>query len=382
MTIETKTRTPEAATFALEGPAAMPSAMIEEVARISRTDLAPIVHDIDLDGVYPEVVMRDFGKAGAYAHHAPMNGDGSYDLETAIRAMSAVSEHCLSTGFCVWCQDALAWYVANSGNETLKTTLGPRLLSGAALGGTGLSNPMKTLFGIEKLRLRAERVEGGYVVTGILPWVSNLGEDHYFGVIFSLPDGRMVMAVADCAADGVKIVASDEFVALDGTRTFAVQFRKAFIPDEMILADPIDEYIPRIRAGFILLQAGMAFGLIRNCIDLMEQSGQSLSHVNCHLPDQPDDFRQQLSAFEDEVYALCKTPFDTSQDYFIRVIRARLAAGEATVAAAHNAMLHCGARGYVKRGTAQRRLREAYFVAIVTPATKQLRKMLADFGAA
>jgi len=35
-------------------------------------------------------------------------------------------------------------------------------------------------------------------------------------------------------------------------------------------------------------------------------------------------------------------------------------------------------RGYVTTGAAQRRLREAYFVAIVTPATKQLKKMLAD----
>ena len=60
------------------------------------------------------------------------------------------------------------------------------------------------------------------------------------------------------------------------------------------------------------------------------------------------------------------------------MIETRLAAGDATVAAAHAAMLHQGARGYVSNGAAQRRLREAYFVAIVTPATKQLRKMLAE----
>ncbi|ADZ70563.1 acyl-CoA dehydrogenase family protein [Polymorphum gilvum] len=361
-----------------------PAAMIDRVARIARSDLAPLVHDIDLKGVYPESVMRALGAAGAYAHHAPMTGVGSFDLETAIRAMSTVGEQCLSTAFCVWCQDALAWYVANSANDTLKATLGPKLLTGEALGGTGLSNPMKTLFGIEKLRLKGERVAGGFSVTGMLPWVSNLGEDHHFGMIFSLPGegDRMVMAVTDCAGDGVRIVANDEFVALDGTRTFAVQLRNAFIPDSAVLADPIDDYIPRIRAGFILLQAGMAFGLIRNCIDLMDQAGASLGHVNCFLPDQPGDFREQLDAFETEVYALCRTPFETSTDYFVRVVKARLAAGDASVAAAHNAMLHCGARGYVKRGAAQRRLREAYFVAIVTPATKQLRKMLADLGAA
>jgi alkylation response protein AidB-like acyl-CoA dehydrogenase len=80
------------------------------------------------------------------------------------------------------------------------------------------------------------------------------------------------------------------------------------------------------------------------------------------------------------VAQLAATPLETSPDYWRAVIEARLVAGEASVAAAHAAMLHCGARGYVTTGAAQRRLREAYFVAIVTPATKQLRKMLADMA--
>jgi alkylation response protein AidB-like acyl-CoA dehydrogenase len=75
---------------------------------------------------------------------------------------------------------------------------------------------------------------------------------------------------------------------------------------------------------------------------------------------------------------LAATPFDRSNDYWRAVIDLRLRAGDAAVAAAHAAMLHCGARGYLKSHRVQRRLREAYFVAIVTPATKQLRKMLAD----
>ena len=68
----------------------------------------------------------------------------------------------------------------------------------------------------------------------------------------------------------------------------------------------------------------------------------------------------------------------TDDDYWRTVVELRLEAGDASVAAAHAAMLHCGARGYLMSHRAQRRLREAYFVAIVTPATKQLRKMLAD----
>jgi alkylation response protein AidB-like acyl-CoA dehydrogenase len=357
--------------------------MTAAVASIAQHDLAPLVLAIDREGMYPETVMRAFGQVGGYAGHIGGISAGKLDLRSAIVAMSSVSEFCLSTSFCMWCQNALAWYIFTSENETLKATLGARVVRGDVLGGTGLSNPMKTFFGIERMRLKGKRVEGGYVVKGVLPWVSNLGANHQFGAVFEIDDGpeRRVMAVVDCAAEGVKLVQSDHFVALEGTRTFCVQLRDVFIPDASVLADPIDSYIPRIRAGFILLQAGMAFGLIRNCIALMHQERAHLAHVNKHLEKQPEDFEAVLAALEAEVWDLCETPFDTSAAYFRRVVEARLAAGEATVKAAHFAMLHQGAKGYLSTGTAQRRLREAYFVAIVTPATKQLRKMLADMDA-
>jgi len=60
-----------------------------------------------------------------------------------------------------------------------------------------------------------------------------------------------------------------------------------------------------------------------------------------------------------------------------RVFAARLVAGQLSIAAASAALLHAGARGYLNHAPAQRRLRESYFVAIVTPAMKHLRKELA-----
>jgi hypothetical protein len=147
-----------------------------------------------------------------------------------------------------------------------------------------------------------------------------------------------------------------------------------------VLADPSDAYIKRIRAGFVLLQAGMAFGLIRGCVALMEQVAAPLGHVNKYLDVQPHHLTEQLAAMEAQVERLATTPFEADQVYWRAVIEARLAAGEAAITAAHAAMLHCGARGYVAAAPAQRRLREAYFVAIVTPATKQLKKMLAEMA--
>ena len=367
---------------AIDAALSRPADVTGAVRDIARRELSPLVAAIDRDGHYPEAVLRAFGAAGAFAAHGEgaANGHPGPGLRTAIEAMSVASEYCLSTAFCMWCQDALSWYLSASSNAGLQSSLGPRVALGETLGGTGLSNPMKAFFGIERIKLKAQRVEGGYTVRGVLPWVSNLGQDHHFGAIFELggrPEHR-VMAVINCTGEGVKIVQTDHFVALEGTRTFSVQFRDAFIADADVLADPIDLYVPRIRAGFILLQAGMAFGLIRNCIQLMKQERMNLAHVNKYIEKQPEDFEDILSSLEREVWRLCETPFETCPGYFRRVVEARLAAGEATVQAAHYAMLHQGAKGYVSTGSAQRRLREAYFVAIVTPATKQLRKMLAE----
>jgi alkylation response protein AidB-like acyl-CoA dehydrogenase len=189
-----------------------------------------------------------------------------------------------------------------------------------------------------------------------------------------------VMAIVSCAAQGVALSGNTRFVALDGTRTFSVQIRDAIIPDAYVLADPSDAFIKRIRAGFVLLQAGMGIGLVRGCVALMQQVKGPLGHVNKYLDVQPEHLAEGLAGIEASVERLAATPFESDQGYWRAVIEARLAVSEVAVAAAHAAMLHCGARGYIANATAQRRLRESYFVAIVTPAIKQLKKMLADMA--
>lgn len=355
-----------------------PAAIVEEVAAIARKDLAPLAAAIDDGTVYPTELLRRLGDAGAWGSHRPENG--AADLCCAIQSIGALSEVCGATAFMAWCQNTLAWYVTNSGNPALIARFADGVSSGKILGGTGLSNPMKTFFGIEKFKLRGRKVDGGYVVRGALPWVSNLGPDHLFGTIFEVEDqpGEIVMFLADCADPAIRLQPCQPFLAMDGTGTYGVQFRDAFVSDDLILAVPAGPFVKKIRAGFILLQAGMATGLIRDCIAIMNEVAAPLGHVNRYLPQQPVNFQDLLTELESETMQLARDPYNADDSYWRRVVALRLRAGEASVAAAHTAMLHCGARGYLKSHRAQRRLREAYFVAIVTPATKQLRKMLAE----
>ena len=348
-----------------------------DVPSIIATELAPHGGAIDV-GFYPAAARGRLGQAGAWRQHIPR--DGRADLWPAIETTAAIGAVCGASAFMGWCQNTLVWYVANTENAALRDRYLERVASGAVLGGTGLSNPMKSIFGIETLKLKATPVAGGgLTVRGVLPWVSNLGADHLFGTVAGTGEDprQTAMILADCAEPALELTPCAPFLGMDGTGTYALRFRDLPVPPHMVLADPAGPFIARIRAGFVLLQTGMGLGLIRDCVAIMREMRQPLGAINAFLAVQPEAVEAELDGLEAEIRSLAATPFDRSLPYWRRVIAARLATSELALEAAQAAMLHCGARGYVKGHRAQRRLREAYFVAIVTPATKQLRKMLA-----
>ena len=343
-------------------------------------DLAPLVQRID-EGFYPAEIMRRIGEAGAFRRHLALSG--RQDLGGAIASMADVAAHCMSTAFCIWCQDACGWYLENTDNAGLRARLQPGIAAGTLLGGTGLSNPIKALANIEGFALRATRAEGGYVVTGVLPWVSNLGEGHWFGTVFVDADdpAHRMMAMVQCGQPGVEIRQNVHFSTLEGTGTYSVRFRRAFIADEMMLADPLGDMIARIRPGFVLLQTGMGLGVIRASIDAMIQADTSQEATNRHLPRRPPYFEAELAALRATIMRLATSPRDGSRDYVREVLQARLRTGELTLQATEAAMLHTGARAFITGAPVQRRLREGYFVAMITPSSRHLSQELSRLKA-
>ncbi len=353
--------------------------VLEAVQAIASGPLLAQAEAIDR-GTYPREVMHALGAAGAYSAHLGPGGEpGDYML--AIRAMTEVSRVCGATGFMVWCQQVCGLYLQQSGNPALMGEVLAAHASGRRLGGTGMSNPMKAYAGIEPLLLKARPVPGGYRVNGTLPWVSNLGSDHYSGTLAAVEgQDKEFMFLLRCDAPGVELRDCPSFSAMEGTNTWALRCTEVFIGEDEVIADPAKPWIGRVRAGFILLQTGFGLGVTQGAIDSMWRVEPALGHVNQYLEDRPDELQAELDALAARIETLAQTPFDTSKDYLINVLDVRVHASELALRAAQSALMHAGARGYLLSSDVQRRVRESHFVAIVSPAIKHLRKLIADLS--
>lgn len=349
-------------------------AVLDRVTAIANGPLRAIVNRIDQEGHYPLDIIASLGEAGALGLHLKAGG---HRVGLAISAMQAVSRVCGATGFLMWAHDVCGLYLEQSGNSALIDKLLPDHAAGRSFGGTALSNPMKALSGIEKMLLRARKVPGGYKVSGSLPWVSHIGYGQYCGAIATVltDDGARsheIMFILHCD-EGVELRACPQFSGMEGTSTWGIHLDEHFVPMESIVADPAKPLLARIRAQFILLQTGMALGIGEGCLDSIAEVEPVLGHVNRYLHDRPEEILGEFVDLRARIMRLAETPFETDKDYLIDVLDARAQGAELALRASNSALLHQGARGYLMSSAPQRRIREAQFVAIVTPAIKHLR---------
>ncbi|MDO4998517.1 MAG: acyl-CoA dehydrogenase family protein [Neisseria sp.] len=353
-------------------------ALLSRVADLVKTQLKPLVQDIDRKGFYPEAFMRELGAIGGYQSVGSEDeGGNGLGLATQIAVLREIGKECGSTSFSAWCQSACAWYLHKTDNQAVKERYLADVLSGKVLAGTGMSNTVKHLAGIENHLLQAEKTEGGYIVNGLLPWVSNLGETHIWANSAQIGNSY-VMFITGAERDGVSLIACPEFCALEGTRTFAIKFENVFVPSADVLAEPEQffDYIKSIKAGFILLQIGIGAGVIDGCLSDIKLADVG-SETNCFLDNGYDELSKKFNALAKKAVALADEAWAGSAS-MLDVLRARADASELTLAAAQSAALHAGAKGYLMSSSVQRRQREAMFVAIVTPALKHLRREISE----
>lgn len=336
-----------------------------------KVKLKPYVKKIDEEAYYAEDYLVGLGASGYFQSGPNLMTDV---LKKEARIVEETSKVCMTTGFNLWCHYASLTYLRHTGNDWLRNEILPLLENGEKLGGSGLSNPMKYYAGLEKLHLRAERVEGGYIFSGQLAAVSNLGPDHWFGAIAALNDDRRIMALVSCNAEGLVLMPKVEYIGLNGSATYSCLFQDVFIPDTWVISDDADTYVRKVRPSFIVYQIPLGLGVIEASMKAIEQAQNKQCGCNTYLQVQADDIEKEWKPLRDRFYKLIESGI--SEESWEPLLAIRLESAYLTLKAVQVCMLHQGGAAYLKHSDASRRLREAYFYANLTPTVRHLEKML------
>ncbi len=347
---------------------------LTNISQFAHQSLDPVAID---KGYYPIAEMGKLARLGAFSAHLSSQGSRFGD---AILATAKIGEVCGTTGFLSWCHQVCGLYLDQSENTALRDKILPSHIVGDSFGGTALSNPMKTFANIESMILRASKVDGGYVVSGTLPWISHIAPNQYCGAIASVEVGGNItkdifflLSFDDARRGQWKLNPCPTFSGMEGSSTWQIELNQYFVPDETIIADPAKAFIERIRGAFVLMQLGIGAGIIQGAINDIVAVDAQLGHVNQFLEDQAGGLQEALDDLVAQTLSLAKTPFETHKDFFLDVLDVRIQGAKLSLTATQAALLHQGARGYLMSAAPQRRIREAHFVAIVTPAIKHLR---------
>ncbi|WP_066164394.1 acyl-CoA dehydrogenase family protein [Aliarcobacter cryaerophilus] len=332
--------------------------------------------NIDIKGIYPEEIVREFAKFNAYKL---LNDDGTFNFDYVINLHSQVASICLNTAFCMWCQSACVWYLLNTENVYLKKTFLKKIIDGNILAGTGLSNAMKALCNFEEVKLKAVKTDGGYIVNGSLPFVSNVQKGHYFGALIQTDDGYIV-GLMDTNNEALSIQNIDNFFALNGSATVKTTFKDYFLEEKFLISDNGQKFIEKIRPGFILLQLGMALGNIDSCINIIKKELKRKEYLNNPI------FDDKISLFEKKkeelTFGLDKyfiNPYTNDVQELKKILQVRLDGALLSHEVSNEALLCSGgSRGYFEKSDAFCKLRESYFVGVVTPSIKHLKILISN----
>lgn len=342
-----------------------------QVESLIQEKLKPYVRKIDAEAFYAEDYLRSLGKAGL------LKSVGFTEQEVLSRGIGLVEETsktCMTTGFNLWCHFASLTYLRKSNNEFLKSEILPLLENGELLGGTGLSNPMKYYSGLEPLHLQFKQADGGYVISGFLPSVSNLGHDHWFGIVAKDDQGQEIMAYVRCDVEGLTLKEKAEYLGVNGSATYSCKFDEVFIPSDWILSDDASKFVEVIRPAFVLYQIPLGLGVTEASIESIKKVPNKQEGCNRFLNIQADELEDELAALREKTYRVAQQ--SDVVDRWKKVLQVRLDVVELTLKAAHACMLHQGGAAYLKISDPARRLRETYFLVNLSPTVKHLEKLL------
>jgi kynurenine formamidase/alkylation response protein AidB-like acyl-CoA dehydrogenase len=253
---------------------------LDTVESFLRSQVAANANTIDSSSDALFLALRELGSLNLLALWIPVKWGGREISETNFgEFQELIARYSGALAFLQTQHQSAAGMLAVSKNNTLQEKYLPRMGSGEVLVGVGFSQlrregePLTT----------AKPVDGGYLLNGVIPWVTGWGIFHEFIVAATLVDGSAVFGMIPLKLEGgLEFSEVADLAAMPSTNTVAVKLNNWFLPDESVVFIKQPGWIHEQDKRNVLKATFLATGCALAGLDIIEDIShkKNLSFIN------------------------------------------------------------------------------------------------------
>lgn len=359
----------------------------ESIFDFAQAKIAPQAAEIDQSNEFPMELWQQMGEVGllGITVEEEYGGAGMGYLEHVL-AMEEVSRASASVGLSYGAHSNLCVnQIRRNGNEDQRKKYLPKLISGEHVGALAMSEPGAGS-DVVSMKLRADKVDGGYVLNGNKMWITN-GPDADVLVVYAKSDpqagARGITAfLIEKDFDGFSTAQKLDKVGMRGSNTGELVFQDCFVPEENVIG-PLNEGVKVLMSGLDYERAvlsGGPLGIMQACMDVVmpyvherEQFGRPIGEFQL-IQGKLADMYTKMNASKAYVYAVAKA-CDRDQTTRKDAAGAILYSAERATEIALDAVQILGGNGYINEYPTGRLLRDAKLYEIGA-GTSEIRRML------
>lgn len=250
----------------------------EELCRL----LAADADALDAAADWPQEQLARCRELGVFGWFVPQQWGGQdWDEERLIQAFMRLGGACLATSFVLTQPQGASRRIAASDNESLKSRLLPPLARGEILATVGVSQLTTSRRHLARPILSARETPTGFVLDGLIPWVTGGAHADYIVTGAVCDDGRQILAVLPTTLPGVTALEPARLVGLSSTQTGEVRCEGVELDREWVLAGPVENVLSQGKvAGTGGIQtSALALGLADAALRFFEQEAAKRSDL-------------------------------------------------------------------------------------------------------